>query len=81
MSQAGGDTSSCCRDDLEGESGRFVRLECHGHHCRIEGDDWGNIMGDDDERRLDAQIFVGTGFSNHSSGSHDQHFQGGLFEI
>ena len=41
----------------------------------------GGMGDDDDERRLDAQILVGTGFSNHSSGSHDQHFQGGLFEI
>jgi hypothetical protein len=74
VSQVGRDTSACCRDDLEGESGRVVRLWCHGHHCRVEGDD-------DDERRLDEQILIGTEFSNHSSGSHDQQFQGGLFEI
>jgi hypothetical protein len=36
-------------------------------------------MGDD-EYRLDAQIIVGTGGSSHSLGSHDQQFQGGLFE-
>ena len=42
MSQVGGDTSSCCRDDLEGESGRVVRLECHDHHY-MEG-----MMGDND---------------------------------
>jgi hypothetical protein len=79
VSQVGGDKSSCCRDDLEGESGRVVRLQRHGHHCRVEGMIGG--MGDDDEHRLNAQIIEGTGCSNHSSGSHHQHFQGGLFEI
>ena len=43
------------------------------------GDTWGN--GVDDEYRLDTQIIVGTGCSNHSFGSHDQNFQGGLFEL
>jgi hypothetical protein len=37
--------------------------------------------GDDDEHRLDAQIIVGNGCYNYSSGSHNQHFQGGLFEL
>ena len=41
VSQVGGDTSSCCRDDLACESGRVVRLWCHGHHCRVEGGNWG----------------------------------------
>ena len=56
MSQVGGDTSLCCRDDLEGESGRVVRLQCHGHHCR-EGM-MGEIGDDDDEHRLDTQNIV-----------------------
>ena len=60
MSQVGGGKTSCCRNDLEGESGRVVRLECHDHHCRVEGDNWGN--GDDDEYRLDAQIIGGDCF-------------------
>jgi hypothetical protein len=79
VSQVGGGTSSCCRDDLAGKSGRVARLEFMLITAgQVEGMIGG--MGDDDEYRLDAQIIVGTGGSCHSLGSHDQQFQGGLFE-
>ena len=50
----------CCRDDLEGESGRVVRLLCHGHHCRVGL--LGEVGDDDDEHRLDTQKIGGDCF-------------------
>ena len=50
----------CCRDDLEGESGRVVRLHCHGHHCRVGLLE--EIGDDDDEHRLDTQKIGGDCF-------------------